>query len=159
MTQEQIKLISENPKAFLCQGRTAKELIAAKRERIDSWRRLAESITATLKPDGGTGGIGYKQSIVENAACNIIDLETELAFEIEALTGIERDISEAINLFVTDDRYKAVLELKYLNGYNWRLIGSRLHYGEDWVCRLHSAALQEMKENAGKSVLLEKCPY
>ena len=35
MTQEQIKAISEDPKAFLLQGRKAKELITAKRERID----------------------------------------------------------------------------------------------------------------------------
>ena len=153
MKQEQIKLISEDPKAFLLQGRKAKELITAKRERIDSWRRLAESITVALKPDGGTSGGGYKQSLVENAACNIIDLENEIASEIQALVGIERDIRNAIDLFVTDDRYKAVLELRYLNGYSWRSIGSRLYYGEDWVCRLHGAALQEMKENAGKSAL------
>lgn len=153
MRQEQIKQIYEDPKAFLLQGRKAKELITAKRERIDSWRRLAESITVTLKPDGGSVPGGYKQSLVENAACNIVDLENEIIVEIESLVGIEKDIREAIDLFVKDDRYKAVLELRYLNGYSWRSIGSRLYYGEDWVCRLHGAALQEMKENAGKSVL------
>lgn len=153
MTQEQIKLIYEDPKAFLLQGRKAKELITAKRERIDSWRRLAESITVTLKPDGGSGSGGYKQSLVENAACNIIDLQNEIITEIEALVDIEKDIREAIDLFVKDDRYKAVLELRYLNGYSWRSIGSRLYYGEDWVCRLHGAALQELKENAGKRLL------
>ena len=153
MTQEQIKAISEDPKAFLLQGRKAKELITAKRERIDSWHRLAESITVPLKPDGGSAPGGYKQSLVENAVCNIVDLENEIVAEIEALVCIEKDIREAISLFVTDDRYKAVLEMRYLNGYSWRSIGSRLYYGEDWVCRLHGAALQEMKQNAEKSAL------
>lgn len=152
MRQEQIKQICEDPKAFLLQGRKAKELIAAKRERIDSWRRLAESITVTLKPDGGSAPGGYKQSLVENAACNIVDLENEILSEIAGLVGIERDIREAINLFIVDDRYKAVLELRYLNGYSWRSIGSRLYYGEDWVCRLHGSALQELRQNAERAL-------
>uniref|UniRef100_A0AAU8AY96 DUF1492 domain-containing protein n=1 Tax=Dulem virus 37 TaxID=3145755 RepID=A0AAU8AY96_9CAUD len=150
MTQEQIKEISEDPKTFLLQGRNAQSRIAAKRERIDSWRRLAESITVTLKPDGGSSPKGYKQSLVENAACSIIDLENEIAAEIKALADIEKDIGEAIAIFIKDDRYKAVLEMKYLNGYSWRYIASKLYYGEDWVCRLHGAALQEMKRNASE---------
>lgn len=152
MRQEQIKQIYEDPKAFLLQGRKAKELITAKRERIDSWRRLAESITVTLKPDGGSVPGGYKQSLVENAACNIVDLENEILSEIAELVDIEKDIREAINLFVVDDRYKAVLELRYLNGYSWRSIGSRLYYGEDWVCRLHGSALQELRQNAERAL-------
>lgn len=148
MTNEQIKLIIEDPKAFLLRGRKAKELITAKRERIDSWRRLAESITVTLKHDAGTSGGGCPQSLVENAVCNIVDLQNEIAVEIEELVNIEKDIREAIDLFIKDDRYKAVVELRYLNGYSWRSIGSRLYYGEDWVCRLHGAALHEIKENA-----------
>lgn len=148
MTEEQIKMISEDPKAFLQLGRKSKELISAKRERVDSWRKLAESITVTLKHDAGTSGSGYKQGLVENAVCNIVDLENEIIAEIDALANIERDIAEAINLFITDDRYKAVLEMRYLNGYSWRVIGSRLYYGEDWVCRLHGMALLEMKKNA-----------
>ncbi len=152
MTQEQIRAIYEDPKAFLLQGKKTKELIAAKRERIDSWNRLAESITVTLKPDGGSAPGGYKQSLIENAACNIIDLENEILEEISGLVNIEKDIREAIAFFVKDDRYKAVLELRYLNGYSWRSIGSRLYYGEDWVCRLHGSALQEMRQNAERAL-------
>jgi len=117
MTQEQIEAISEDPKTFLLQGRNAQARIAAKRERIDSWRQLAESITVTLKVDGSSSLGGYKQSLVENTACNIIDLENEIIADINELAGIEMVIHEAINLFVKDDRYRAVLEMKYLNGY------------------------------------------
>lgn len=156
MTQEQIKEISEDPKTFLLQGRNMQSRIAAKRERIDSWRRLAESITVTLKPDGGSSSGGYKQSLVENAVCSIIELENEIALEIKALADIEKDIGEAIAVFIKDDRHKAVLEMKYLNGYSWRRIASKLYYGEDWVCRLHGAALQEMKRNAENYLVAEK---
>jgi DNA-directed RNA polymerase specialized sigma subunit len=148
MKAEQLEAIIENPKTFLLKGRKAKELISAKRERIEAWRALAESITVTLKEDGALSGGGYKQSLVENAVCNIVDLENEILVEIEELIGIERDIREAISALVIDDRHKAVLEMRYLNGYSWRAIGARLYYGEDWVCRLHGAALQEMKRKA-----------
>lgn len=148
MTEEQIKMICEDPKTFLQQGRKSKELISAKRERIDSWRKLAESITVTIKHDAGMSGGGCPQSLVENAVCSIVDLEKEIIAEIARLANIERDVSNAINLFVTDDRYKAVLEMRYLNGYSWRVIGARLYYCEDWVCRLHGMALQEMKQKA-----------
>lgn len=152
MKQEQIKQIYDDPKAFLLQGKKAKELMTAKRERVDSWRRRVSSITAAVKPDGGSVPSAYKQSLVENAVCAITDLENEILSEIEALACIERDIQEAISLFIEDDRHKAVLELRYLNGYSWRSIGSRLYYGEDWVCRLHGSALQEMRKNAERAL-------
>lgn len=155
LTREQLALIEEDPKTFLLQGRKAKELITAKRERIESWRLLAESITVTLKQDAGGGSSGYKQSLIENAVCNILDLETEILDEIQALVDIERVIHKAIGLLVTDDRYKAVLEMRYLNGYSWRAIGTKLYYGEDWVCRLHGAALQEMRRGAEKHSPIE----
>jgi DNA-directed RNA polymerase specialized sigma subunit len=145
ITQEQINSIADDPKAFLLQGKNAKELIAAKRERIEDWRKLAESISVTLKEDGGIGGSGYKQSIIDNAVCNIVDLENEILAEVEALVNVERDIRTAIDQFTVDERHKTVLEMRYLNGYSWKAIASKLYYGEDWVCRLHGAALQEMR--------------
>jgi DNA-directed RNA polymerase specialized sigma subunit len=151
MTREQLDLIIEDPKTFLLQGQKAKELISAKRERIEEWRRLAESITAALKEDAVNGG-GHKQSIVENAVCNIVDLENEILDEIRRLAAIERDIRSAIDLYVTDDRHRVVLEMRYLNGYSWRTIGARLYYGEDWVCRLHGAALRELRRKAELTV-------
>ena len=143
MTRKEIKVICADPKKFLLKGQKSKELIAAKRERIDDWRRLADSITVTLTNDGGSGG-GYKQSIVENAVCNIVDLENEIISEINNLVTIERNIREVIG-FVTDNRFKAILEMRYLNGYSWHIIADRLYYGVDWVCRLHGAALEEIK--------------
>lgn len=153
MTNEQIAAISTDPKAFLLRGRKAKELINAKQERINSWRRIAESATAPIGKDGGGSPGGYKQSLVENAACSIVDLENEILAEIAELAGIEREIQEAISRFVDDDRYKAVLEMRYLNGYSWRVIGFKLYYGEDWVSRLHGMALQQMKHNAEGALL------
>lgn len=149
MNREQAEAIRQDPKTFLLRGRKAKELIAAKNKRIDEWRRMAVSATVPIGNDSG-GPSTYKQSIVENTTLAIVDLLNEITIEIAELAGLEREIQDAITQFVTDDRYKAVLELRYLNGYSWRAIGNKLYYGEDWVCRLHGAALRQMKESAEK---------
>ena len=151
MTQEKIEQIRENPKAFLLKGNKVRKFISSTQERIDSWRRLAESITVTLKPDGGSAPGGYKQSLVENAVCNITELENELIEEINKLTGIERDIQEVINGFVVDERYKIILELRYLNGYSWNAISEKLYYGKSRLHQLHGLALQEIRRSAEKN--------
>lgn len=148
LTQEQLTTIVEDPKVFLNRGFNANKMIAAKRERVDDWRRLAESITVQLKPDAGGGSSGYKQSLIENAVCNIIDLENEILEEIAALTEIQREIACVVTELLEDKRYKDIIELRYLNGQSWKAIASRLYYGEDWVCRLHGAALQAIKRAA-----------
>lgn len=150
LTQEQLQSIVDNPKTFLSRSLKANELITAKRERVEDWRRLAESITVTLSdmPRGGSG----PSKIVESSACNIVDLEKEIISEIEKLMRIQQETAYVITELLTDERYKAVVELRYLNGQSWRAIATRLYYGEDWVCRLHGAALREIKAAASARI-------
>ena len=145
MTQENIQLICDDPKSFLLKKQTVKELIIAKRARIKEWRALATDISFTLESGGGISSGGYKKSLVETSVCNIIDLESEIFDEITKLIAIEHDIIEAIQL-LSDDRYRAVLELHYLNGYNLNYISRKLHYSIDWVYRLHKAALLDLQQ-------------
>lgn len=152
LTIRQLQSIESDPRAFLSRGLKARELIVAKRERIEDWRRLAESVTITLRPDVGGGGGGYTQSLVENAVCNIIDLEHEITAEIEGLIAIQQEVACVITELLTDERHKAVIELRYLNGQSWKAIAARLYYGEDWICRLHSAALREVKAAASDRI-------
>ncbi len=148
MTPEQIEAISADPKAVLLNGRNTKARISAMQERISFWQQLAESITVTPKADGGTGPNLYKQSLIENAVCSIVDIENEITEGIIALAAAEMTVREAINLFVRDNRFSVVLEMRYLNGYSWGRIAAELYYSKDWVCRLHGMALAEMKANA-----------
>lgn len=147
MTQEQLNKIIEDPKAFLNRGFKANERIAAKRERIETWRQRAESITAELKTDGGTGG-GGPSKLVETAVCNIVDLEKEIEEEIQALVEVEHEIGEAINELVFNPTYKALLEMRYLNHYKLEEIAVRLNYAFRWVQRLNSRAVAALKEAA-----------
>ena len=151
MTQEQLKRIAEDPKAFLERGKKLSvhidARISAKSARIQEWRRRAESITAELKDDGGTSG-GGPSKLVETAVCNIVDLENEIRFELQELSDARQEAETAINEFVEDMSQKAVLELRYLNDYTWEVIACRLHFAERWVRRLHGTALEVMRQEA-----------
>jgi DNA-directed RNA polymerase specialized sigma subunit len=151
MKSETLEAVIADPKTFLARGLNVKARIAAKQKQIANWRRLAESITVPLKDAPSLSGDGYKQSLVENAVCNIVDLENEIIAEIKELINIERDIRAVINTLVFNDKHIVILEMRYLNGYSWSMIARRLSYGTDWVCRLHGSALQEIQCQAKRS--------
>lgn len=148
MNRADLKAIAIDPRAFLLQGKNISARIAAKRERINDWRRRAESITIALKSEGGLSGGGYKQSKIENAVINIVDLENEILEEIASLVATERAIREAIDILARDERHKAVLEMRYINNLKLEEIAVRLNYAFRWVQRLNGKALQEMQEAA-----------
>jgi len=151
MTQEELKEIIDNPKMFLRQGINTKKLIAMKQDRIKSWRRLAESTAVpTDKNKSGSIRLAQKDRLLEDTISEIDTLETEIYEEIRELVEIERRVKAAIDLLAYDERHKILLEMRYLNGYSWKMIGSKMHYGEDWICRLHGVALMALKQHAEK---------
>jgi len=154
MTTKQLIAISEDPKQFLLSGKHIKDLIAAKKDRILDWKLRAESITAPMgdRIDGGKNSCSYKESTVAKAVESIVDLQNEIQDEILELMHTEKEIGKAISALVSDHRHRTVLEMRYLNGYSERAISFKLSYGEDWIYRLHTAALASMQNEAKKKL-------
>ena len=84
----------EEVKEFLNSGYRIDARIAAKQHRIDEWKRRAESITLALKPVVAFSSLPSKK--VEDAVCNILDLQNEICDEIIALKKVEKDIADFI---------------------------------------------------------------
>lgn len=145
LTCEQRNELAEDPRGFLRQSYRGRERIEAKRERIEQWRRLAESTTITLKET--PGGSGNATSLVENCAVNIVDLERELAEEIKELVATERIVGQAIEM-VDDPTDKALLELRYLNCLTWPEVAGRLGVTLRWVMTLHKNILERISLEA-----------
>lgn len=145
LTQEQLKSIIDDPKSFLNRGYRTNERLAAKRERVESWRRRAESITVELRRTPGGSG---PSKIVENSVCNIADLQAEIEAEIRELIAVQREIQVAIDELAPDSNLKAVLELRYLNCYPWEEIAVKLNYSFRWALTLHGRALAALQETA-----------
>lgn len=133
-------MTKDEAKDFLNRGYRSRERIQAKKERIDNWRRIAESITAAIKPAASFSSTTSKK--VEDCVCNIIELQDEIQAEISELTQIEREIGIAISRSVEDPTLRALLEMRYLNYLKWEEIAVRLDITFRWTMTLHSRALE-----------------
>ena len=146
MTEELLQSLTEDPMAVLNRGYRAKERIAARQERIEQWRQIAESITAN--PENASSGGGYPSSKTENCIVAIMALEEEIKDEITEIAGFERQTSQIIKELLDDLNYKTVLEYRYLNYLRWEEIAVRMNYTFRWTQELHRRALSALQEAA-----------
>lgn len=153
MTQEDLKILSRNPKEFLSRCKWNEQRIKIRREQIQKYRDMALSITASIKDVPSFGGV--PSSKIENCAVNIAELESGIEEEIKKLKDEIGIIKEAINL-TKDNDLKFLLEARYLQRMNWEEIAVLLSRSYRWTLRLHGKALQEISREA--SLLLEPTP-
>lgn len=146
MTEELLQSLAEDPMAVLNRGYRAKERIAARQERIEQWRQIAESITAN--PENASSGGGYPSSKTENCIVAIMTLEEEIKDEITEIAGFELQTSQIIKELLDDLNYKTVLEYRYLNYLRWEEIAVRMNYTFRWTQELHRRALLALQEAA-----------
>lgn len=143
-SEELLEELAKDPVAVLNRGYRAQERIAARQERIISWRQIAESITAN--PENSSGGSGPSNK-TERCVLAIVTLEEEIKAEIEKMAAYEFEASKIIEAFVTDQNYAAVLELRYLSHERWEQIAVKMGYTFRWTQELHRRALAMLKAN------------
>lgn len=141
--------LCKDPVPVLNRGYRAKERIADRRERIESWRQIAKSITANPEHSGGSGG--GPSNKVEKCVLGIMELEEEILDEIEEIKSRESENGKIIAAFVQDPNYKRILELRYLSYKRWEEIAVSMGYTFRWTQMLHARALQQLKDNAAKN--------
>lgn len=139
-------MTEDEAKEFLNRGYQSRIRIRAKKERIENWRRIAESITAAIKPVAAFSSMPSKK--VEDCVCNIIELQEEIQEEIDGLVQVEREIGRAITKAVEDPTLRALLEMRYLNYLKWEEIAVRLDVTFRWTMTLHRRALEEFSSKA-----------
>ena len=144
MTEEVLQLLSDDPMVVLNRGYRAKERIAARQERIEEWRQIAEAITAN--PENASSG--YPTSKTENCVVAIMTLQEEIKDEIMEIADFERQTSQIIKELVEDLNFKTVLELRYLSYLRWEEIAVRMNYTFRWTQELHRRALLALQEAA-----------
>ena len=138
-------MTNKEVKDFLNKGYQVKNQIQLKRRRIEDWRRVAESITATIKPVAAFSSMPSKK--VEDCVCNIIELQEEIQEEINNLAQVERDIESVIKQGPLDDTDRLIMEARYLNYMKWEEIAVALNYAYRWVLRRHGRAIRLLAEN------------
>ena len=116
------------------------ETLCARAERYRELATCATGRTDALRISGTPG-----RSKVEQYVLELVDVHSELEREIGTLLKYTRE-AEKIIATLSDDRYRAVLQLRYLCGYDWQDIADRLHFSLRWVHKLHGEALRLLAE-------------
>ena len=138
-------------KEYLSQYRILDARIDTRFERLLRLRALAERCTMTYGHRVGSGAAVDKRA---ELVAKIVDAESALNAQIDYLLTLKDEIESAI-ASVPDNRYRALLEMRYLAGKRWEDIAAAMHYDERWVRKMHGWALLAIKspEKPGLDVL------
>ena len=127
-----------NAKEYLSQAMALEGRIQARMEQIARLHTLAERGGQLAEKSANEGG-GWAAALGQMTA-----LETELQQDVQAWVDMKREIGGAI-AGVEKPVQRQLLEYRYLCGWDWRRIASKMHYSIDRVWHIHSEALREMK--------------
>lgn len=119
--------------------------IKAKQEQIRKYRELATRSTGTFEATRVSGT--SNRSRVEDAVVNICSAEEDVREELAKLQAFRLEAMSVIGA-VQDQRYRDILEMRYVTGWSCRRIADEMHYDRRWVEILHGRAL-----NAARAVL------
>lgn len=116
--------------------------IDRKIEQLERLKSLAERVTTTISdmPRGGTPDPHRS----ENVRLNIIEMEYSINADIDRLVDLKRAICREIN-GLDRQEYQDVIEMRYLNGYDWDKIAQEMNYTKRWTLKLHGQALLKIR--------------
>ena len=132
-------------KEFLRQARNIDRRVDEAQERVERLRARLEAgrrSSLTGMPRGG-------QQDWTDTADRLIELERRVNARIRELVRWKLAAMDAIDL-VEEANLREVLELYYIDGYNWEQVAQRMGVDLRWVYRLHGRAL--LKVNVPEEV-------
>ena len=130
-------------KEFLNQAFLIDQRIRSKSEQIRTLNEIATSCSATLT--GMPRNPNRGGSRMADAVCKMIDLENEIARDMDRLIEVKREIITVINA-VDDVVLRTLLEKRYLCGATWEEISVDLCFNRRWTLRLHDKALEAVQK-------------
>lgn len=130
-------------KTYLRQLARMDKRIDALLERREHYRSMATRGTATYTAMrmGGTN----QRSKVEDYVVKLIDLEHEIDQEIDKYADATSDARAMIDM-IADERYRDILNWRYLNGWDWDRVAAAMGYERAMLYRLHGLGLQEYQK-------------
>ena len=107
------------------------------------WKCLAMKVTQNFSPAPGGGESG---SPIERPMDKVDELERKITQAIDELADIRMEI-EAVLGQLEDDTLRELMEYRYIDGMTWEQVAVKMHYGFQWVCKLHGRALDKIDIN------------
>lgn len=128
-------------KEYLQQARGMQLRLEALQERRQRYEDLATSATARYR--SGPGRSTRRVSSVEEYAVKLADLSREMEARADIYARTLRQIEAVIDR-VDDQTCRDVLRYRYLNGWSWNRIASRMQFSYDYARHLHGRALRRV---------------
>ena len=136
-----LKTENEQKIRYLSRYRRLNQRIDRLLEEQGRWREKAMRITPVLSPVPGDGGSG---SPIERPMDKVLEIDAEINREIDELQIVRQEIRAALNQ-LEDENLKLLMEYRYIDGLTWEQIAVKMHYGFQWVCKLHGRALNRLR--------------
>lgn len=130
-------------KEYMEQARYLDMQINSKIEQVKTLNELATKVTTVYSdmphsPNRNTGRM-------EETVAKMIDLESEIDRDIDALVDLKREIMRVVNS-VESAEYRTILEMRYLQFKKWEQIALLMSTDLRWVYRMHGKALKEVQQ-------------
>ena len=138
-----------NAREFLEQYLRKTEQIEALQDKIAEIRACAEKCTSVLSPT--PGGNAHNDSRLEQLVVKIDSMEQQLGILWEERGGIFIDIMNLLDAMPTE-KYRRVLELRYLEMKTFNDIAAELIVSRPLVYKLHGGALEEAEMIHSKNI-------
>lgn len=125
-----------NAKTYLSQARLLDARINA---RLEQAAHLRSALTRCVQPPRlapGGGPVDWTDTMHR-----VIELEEEINADIDRLAALRHTIEHAI-AELDNPTHRALLEMRYLSGWDWRRIARALHYSDRQIWRMHAQALE-----------------
>lgn len=129
-------------KQYLQQVKRLDDIVNAKYEQIEALRLIATKITTY--PRDVKVQTSPSNDRLEKIVVKIADLENELNSSIDKLVDLKAEITQRIDE-VSNNDYRLLLALRYLNFKTWEQIANEMHYDVRWIHELHKRALAEFE--------------
>lgn len=129
-------------KEYLKRYRTLNAYIDCKLDQIAQLRELATRLSPTAMFDRN----GNVSDRVGRSVAKIVDMERKIDQNIDELITTRDEIVETISR-IPDTDIRTVLEYRYINGWSWQKIATKMNYTEKHVTGyLHRKALHEVEK-------------
>lgn len=113
-------------------------------ERAQRYREMAMRATGRITATRLSGT--PRRSALEDNVLSMMDTHRELQQQIQQLMR-ETRCAEKLIANLKDERFRAVLQLRYLCGMGWEEVADKLHFSVRWVHKLHGQALRRLEKS------------
>ncbi len=129
-------------KEYLSQAKYLDARINSKIRQVGALNDLATNATSALS--GMPRNPNHGRSTMADCVTKIVDLQTEINADIDALVDLKREITRTIKA-LTDTEYQTILERRYLVFDSWEKIAAGMGYDLRYLLKLHGKALEAVQ--------------